>query len=130
MKLDQRPGRFASEKENFYLSCNTDNAVLVGLMEKDKWTCPVLGLVQHMIPLSILANLTAGEDFEQTRLGNWSGYGALLLTAETWNRIWGIENKDEVGLDESVILIETDHGSHHEDDDPLICIIRLHMGFE
>lgn len=123
MKLDTRLGRFASEKENFYLSCNTDNAVLVGMMEKGEWTCPVLGLVQHMIPLSTV--LLLQEDAEMISLGNWNDMSAYVVSSKEWELATG--EKLDYGR---VLFIDTDHGSHHEDDDPKMCIIRLHMEFE
>lgn len=127
MTLDTKPGSYASEKENFYFSCNTENSVLVGIMEKGNFTCPVLGIETYMIPINNWLLMTGNADTQQIPLGNWNEMQGYLIRTTLWRAI--VPSSPLIDQPR-VLVIETDHGAEYHQKNPLQCVIRLHQEFE
>jgi hypothetical protein len=123
MKVDTKPGRYHSETKKWYFSCDEETAVLVGMMEPKKWTCPVLGLVKHNVTWAVLGQLFSHS--ESVDLGSWSDCNMHIVPAYLWNQLL-----HQTVEEEKVAFIETDSGEEDEDGQYHFTIIRLHMAME
>lgn len=142
MALDDKPGKYTSEKGGFYFSCDDGKSVLVGVkgeiassvpehMPASKWTCPAVGMVRYDIPegkelevysilerdQKIVYGSEDGAHLSSVPLKDWVEATGEKLDAN--DPEWGSGQYNEEPITDRVAVIFGDR-----------FVIRLHFAFE
>ena len=118
---DMNPGKYTSEKGEFYFACDEGDAVLVGVKgknEKFEWTCPFLGLKRYDYDANNeqeLANLIKLEQGSEMLYGHEDGEKIIKVPGQDLSE-GEFGNSDEI---KHVIVVMGDG-----------FFVRLHLAFE
>lgn len=94
--VDISPGKYTSEKGEWYLSCDSGDHVLLGIQKPKEWTCPVMALTKVPLTSEQVGEL---EGESEIIYGPDDAGGFRRCTAEHWEKVTGEKLEKDPEID-------------------------------